>query len=119
MLSKETLKKEAIRISLVYMALIIIFQTVFYKENVLVTVRSVSSLVWLFILPGFMIMLYWHESLDFLQRLIIGTVLGAAITGLIGYNLGLLGMHIKYHGIILPLAMYAVAAIIIWKKKRE
>ncbi|MBI3034079.1 hypothetical protein HYY72_02875 [Candidatus Woesearchaeota archaeon] len=119
MLSKETLKKEAISLGLAYIALLIIFQAVFYRENVLVTLRSVSSLFWLFILPGFIIMLYWHESLDFLQRLIIGSALGAAIVGLLGYNLGLLGIHIMYHGIILPLAMYAVGAIMILKKGRN
>lgn len=113
----ETLKKEGLYILLTFLIAAIIFQIIFIKENTLAVVRTVAALFWLFALPGFALMYYWHEKLDFLERLIIGTVLGLAVVGVIGYNLSVIGLHMKYHAIILPAAMIAIGAFAVLKNK--
>ena len=116
-MDKEKLKKEAVCMAVLFAVTLAIFQAVFYKENILTTARTVASVFWLFVLPGFSIMYLWHDKLDFLQRTVAGTVLATAITGIIGYNASLLGLHIRYHAVILPAAMYIIAAFAIRRMK--
>lgn len=112
----DKLKKEFGIIGVLFIVFLIVFKILFYKESFFVVVKTVFGLFWLFALPGFALMYYWHDKLDFLERLVIGVVFGAALVGSLSYYLGLLGLHAKYHGIILPLALLIVALIIVWKK---
>ncbi len=101
---------------ILFLITLVIFKILFFKENLVVIFRTVFALFWLFILPGFALMYYWHKKLTFLERLIIGSCLSIAIIGVIGYNLGLLGLHIKYHGIVLPIICFVISFFIIKKK---
>jgi len=105
-----------------YMALLIIIslaliKLLFYNETLLVAVKFTLTLFWLFVIPGFMIMYLWEDSLGFAERLIIGSLLNAAIVGISSYYLGLFGLNIKYHGIILPIAIILISLVILNKKK--
>lgn len=115
MIDKQLLKKELVYLLLAFAIITAIFQTIFIKENIITAGRTAAALFWLFVLPGFAPMYYWHEKLDFLERLIIGTVLGLAVVGVIGYNLSLF-LNMKYHTILLPAAMLAVGAFVILRK---
>ncbi len=116
-MNKEALKKEAISLLLLFAAMFVLLQIVFFKESPLTTIRTVFALFWLFTLPGYAIMLYWQEKLGFIERAIIGTVLGAAIIGVIGYNLGVLGIKMNTQIFLIPLACIAIGAFISYRKK--
>ena len=111
----DLIKKEMKYIGLSFLVGLILFKIVFFKENLVVIFRNVLSLFWLFVLPGYVLMLYWKEKLDFVERLIIGVALGAAIVGILSYYIGLIGLNIKYHVIILPLILISIGVIIIRK----
>lgn len=96
---------------------IILVKLLFYNERFVVVLRMVFSFFWLFVVPGFSLMYYWHDKVDFIQRFVLGVLVGAAITGLSSYYLGLLGLHIKYHGFLLPLLFVGLASLIVAKKK--
>jgi len=81
---------------------ILIFKIVFFKENLMVIFRIVISIFWMFALPGYAMMFYWNNKLGFTERLIIGIALSAAIIGIFSYYLGIAGLNIKYHTILLP-----------------
>ncbi len=115
----DKIRKEAMNLLFALIITIIIFQIIFSKENILTTIRTVLSLFWMLVIPGFYLMYYWHEKLGFTERLIIGTGLSAAITGTASYYLGLLGLHVKYHGIILPLIMLGAAFLLSVKMKNK
>ncbi len=102
---------------ILFLLVLVIFKIAFYKEDFTVLLRTVLSLFWLFALPGYCIMLYWHDKLDFMERFIIGIILSAGITGILSYYLGLIGLNIKYHTILLPFAVMAVGLIAVMKKK--
>jgi uncharacterized membrane protein len=108
----ELVKKELKYIGILFLLVLIIFKIAFFKENLVVLFRSVISLFWLFVLPGYFIMLYWKEKLKFLERFIIGIALSAAIIGMSSYYLGLIGLNIKYHAIILPPILILIGATI-------
>ncbi len=104
-LSKETfdtIKKEARYIGLLFLSVFIIFKIMFFNESLLVLFRMNLSLFWLFVLPGYFAMLCWKENLDFPERLAAGIALSAAVIGISSYYIGLMGLNIKYHAVLLP-----------------
>src|SRR3989344_9321224 len=90
------LKKEGKIMLMVLAALLIVFKIVFYNESLLVVGRTVLGFFWLFILPGYTLMLFWRERLDFLERLVLGTAVAVALISLASYYLtlgGLINVH--------------------------
>lgn len=112
----ELIKKELQYIGLLFLLTLIIFKIAFFKEGLFVLFRNVLSLFWLFALPGYFIMLYWREKLEFMERFIIGIGVAAGIIGIFSYYFGLLGFNIKYHTIILPLVVILLSFVVMLKK---
>ena len=112
----DAVKKELKYIGLLFLVFLVIFRIVFFKENLIVLFRLVLSLFWIFILPGYFIMLYWREKIDFTERLIIGAALAAGLIGIASYYLGLAGLNLEYHAIILPSALILAGLLINLKK---
>ena len=96
------IKREGISLLFLLLLIIVIFKLVFFNELFSKIISMSLSLFWLFILPGFSIMYYWRASLDFLERLVIGTALGLGIVGSLSYYLGLIGLNIQYHVVLVP-----------------
>ena len=113
----DQVKKELQYIGILFLLVLIIFKIAFYKENLVVLVRNVLSLFWLFVLPGYFIMLYWKEKLTFTERVVIGIMLSTAIIGIASYYLGLIGLNTKFHSIILPAILMLIGIIIVSKRK--
>ncbi len=112
----DKIKKELLHIGLIFILSFIIFEVAFYKENLAVLLRTVLSIFWLFVLPGYFIMLYWHDKLEFFERFLIGIALSAGVIGIASYYIGLIGLNIKYHTFILPLILILLGITISLKK---
>jgi uncharacterized membrane protein len=97
------LKNESLWLLVLLAVSLILFKIVFYKESILAILKTALSLYWLFVLPGFALMYYWEKKLGFAERFVIGIFVQAAIVGILSYYLGLLGLHVKYSGIIIPI----------------
>ena len=104
----EDMKKELMYIGLLFIIALVVFKIAFFKEEVTVLLRTVLSLFWLFVLPGYFILLYWKEKLGFVERFIVGIMVSAAIIGITSYYIGLIGLNIKYHIILLPLILIII-----------
>ena len=111
--------KELKYIGILFLVVLIIFKIAFFNERFLILFRNVLSLFWLFALPGYFLMLYWKETLEFIERFVIGIALAAAIIGIFSYYLGLLGLNIKYHAIVLPLILILLGLVINFKKYKN
>ncbi len=116
-MDKKAIKGEAAGLLAAAAAMIVIMKIVFYRQDTVTTTRTALSLFWMLTLPGYALLYYWKEKLSFAERIVIGTAAGAAVTAIASYYLGLLGVHVKYHGTILPIAMLVAAAIIAKLKK--
>src|SRR3989344_5829700 len=114
----DLVRKELVHISLLFLLVLFIFKIAFFKENLVVLLRTVLSLFWLFVLPGYFIMLYWKERLEFIERIVIGIALSAGVIGVFSYYLGIIGLNIKYHAVLLPLAVI-IAGLIAAVNKRH
>ena len=113
----ELVKKELQYIGILFLLVLIVFKIAFFKENFIVLFRSVLSLFWLFALPGYFIMLYWKEHLGFTERFVIGIAISAAIIGIFSYYLGLIGLNIKFHHILLPILLIIIGIFFNLSKK--
>lgn len=114
----EIIKKEFQYIGLLFLSALVVLKIVFFKEDFIVIARTALSLFWLFVLPGYFVMLYWREKLDFTERLIVGIALSAAIIGISSYYFGLIGANIKYHTIFLPLALIIIGIVKNFKNRQ-
>ena len=112
----EEAGKELANIGLLFLLSLAIFKIVFFKENLLILLRSALSLFWLFVLPGYFAMLYWKEKLDFAERIVAGSILCAALIGIAGYYISLIGLNIKYNAVLLPLAIIIIGVLASRKK---
>ena len=110
------LKKEAMILLILYLLGLIIFKFIFNKEQLGVVIKVVFGLFWLFVLPGFSLMYYWHDKLDFTERAIIGTAMSLALIGIMSYHAGLIGLHVKNHAIVFPLVILVGGILVIRKK---
>lgn len=115
----QKMKNEGLWLLILLVLSIIAFKIVFYKESFLVVVRVTWSILWLFVLPGFTVMYYWHDKLEFAERIVAGVALSTALVAIPSYYLGLLGLNIKYHGILLPLAIIIIGIVILFWCKKE
>ncbi len=110
-------KTELGYIIIIFITVSIISKIAFSQEEMLTVIRVTSAFFWLFVLPGFCLMFYWQDKLGFIERFIAGSVLGAASVVISSNYLGLIGVHIKYHGIILPFVMITIS--VFWVARKE
>ncbi len=115
------LRREAKIMLMLLAASLVVFKIVFYNESLLVVGRTVLGFFWLFVLPGYAMMLFWRERLDFLERFVLGTTVAVALIGLTSYYLtlgGLIGIHWQW--IVLPIVIEViVGGIITYYRKRR
>lgn len=112
----EKVKKELVYLLIAFVIVTIILQIAFYKEDILNLIRMSLSIFWLFVLPGYSIMFYWHDKLEFMERFVAGIFLAAGAIGISSYYIGLIGLDIKYHLILLPSVLILMGAAINLKK---
>ena len=115
------IKQDLKSLGITILILTIIFLIVFYKENIFTTIWAVLSFVLTFILPGFTLCYLWYDKLDFIERFIIGTMLGLISVGILSYNLSMyLNLDIKIISIIAPILVILTFSTVVYfttKKK--
>ena len=91
-------------IAIFFIALTILLQLVFNKESIIVSIRSSFSIVFLFTLPGSLLLLML-EKISTVQRIIFGTAIGGAIIGILSYYLGIAGFS-------LPMQVWTLSPVV-------
>ncbi|MBI2549611.1 hypothetical protein HYV83_00330 [Candidatus Woesearchaeota archaeon] len=87
------------------------------KESIIEVAKVTAALFWLFVIPGYSLMLHWKDSLGFLERAVAGSIAAMAITGLASYYLGLIGLKLQNQTIILPATIIAISAAIYFRSR--
>ncbi len=113
-LDKAKILGELKVLAISYLVFVFVLFMVFYKSDFWTVFRVVSSIYWMFILPGYFVSLLIY--LDFLERFIIGISIQTALFGLISYYVGLLGWHVFSHGIFIPLLIMLFVLLFIIRK---
>lgn len=115
----DLIRKEGTYLLAIFLLILAAFKIAFYNDSFVVVSRSALAIFFMFVLPGYFGMLFWHEKLDFTQRIIVGTALAAGLIGTISYYLGLAGLNIKYHTILLPALIVILGYLLALTKKQE
>ncbi len=102
MLNKNRYIKEVLAIGILFVSLCILFEIIFYKTDISRNIYLVASLFYIFILPGYSITLFLKDDYALGERIVIGSLFSAAILGILTYDFGVLGWHIKSQSWILP-----------------
>jgi hypothetical protein len=89
-------------VALLLPVLALLIQILFYKGNVIDNMLFSLSLWWLF-LPG--ILLLWSLGVGGLEQLTIGSIIGAASSGMLMYYVGLFGVPISLAAWLCPLLL--------------
>ncbi len=110
------LKDELVQLLVFFAAALAIFKIMFFKEDLITVLKVVSAFFYTFIIPGYAIIYYWSGKFDFIERLVIGTVLGMALFGIVSYYTGLLGFGIKYQSFIIPAVFILAGAALYYLK---
>ena|SRR3989338_5338627 len=109
------IKNECMYLMYIVLGLMMLLKIVFYNESFLVTTRIAALVWWMFVLPGWALLWHWHEKFDFLERVVIGAVIGIGVFGVVGYNLSILGLDLKYHAVIIPLGALVISGWVNWR----
>jgi hypothetical protein len=116
------LKVESKVLLVILAFLFIALQVVFFRENTAVVARLALALGWLFILPGYALLLFIHRTLSLAVRLGIGFCCAVAAYGLLSYYFGILGLHVRFHWLLIPLILLVLGAslsLIVEKKYKN
>lgn len=116
-LHNKIIKEEYTLLGLL-VAIVIGMNLVFSNGTYTAVTRSVVAFFWLFVIPGYAIMFYWREKLGLGERVVIGTVAAMALISILSYYLGLLGLHVRFHGWVLPIVFIGGGFFLAFKKRR-
>jgi len=117
-LSKEKLIRESKYLIICFCLLMLSFKIVFYKESLIVIIRIIFSLYWMFILPGLSLMYIFNDKLNFFERLVVGIAVSSAILGILSYYLALFGFHVNNHVYFIPPLIVLISIIVYFYKKK-
>ncbi len=110
------MKKDFTWLAIVFAAMLAAFAAAFHGQSIYTVLSVVFSIFWLFIIPGFVITYLISLELDTAERIFMGFGIGAAFLGVFSYYSGILGLDIKWHYIVLPVAIIAVASFMVYRK---
>jgi len=100
---KNPYMKELVYMFIAFLFLLFVFAITFNNNSFIISLKTVFSLFWLFILPGFYLLSIYKKEFSFIERLFVGTILGAIVMSLLGYYIGVLfRLNIKYYPYFLP-----------------
>ncbi len=89
----------------------LIIRIIFFAESWVVVLKICMMIYGMFILPGIG-MTYLLKEISFFERLALSVAISAAMLGTSAYYLGILGVHVKYSAVALPVFFIIVSLAI-------
>jgi uncharacterized membrane protein len=115
---KNKIIKEFFYIIIIIIISIIIFEIVFLHDPIINNIKAIFAFFWSFIIPGFFIMYYWVDKLEFIERIIMSFAVSTASIWIITYYTGLAEFHIKYIAWFIP-PIYIIFGLYLYRKKSK
>lgn len=109
--------KELLQFSLVYVICTILFLIVFNK-SILIAFKVITGIFYLYMLPGFVILLLF-TNLNFLEKLILGGILGNTLVAIIAYYLNVI-IYVPFRlTMSLPLIIVIISYTVFYLKSHK
>ena len=113
------LQKEVIILLSICIASVVVFKLLFFRQDALTVARVVAAFIWLFVVPGYALMLSFHERLSFPVRLGLGICVAGALLGLAAYYLGIIGIRVQFSRVIVPLAAIIIGCVALFCSEKK
>jgi peptidoglycan/LPS O-acetylase OafA/YrhL len=91
----------------------IILKILFPLSSITEIAKLVAGVVWLFVIPGYCIMLAWRSEIELKERVVVGMLSAAGLFAVASYYFGIIGLPIKYHTMLFPILTIIVAVILL------
>lgn len=113
----EKLKRDA-GWALAGIVIIAILLNVLFPDSGIVTIaKLLGGIVWLFVLPGYFIMLPWRETIELKERIVVGMLAAAGLEAVASYYAGIAGLHIRSHSWLFPALIIAIGIVLAHSKR--
>lgn len=113
----QQLKDDAVWVIAATIILGIILKILFPLSSITEVAKLVAGVVWLFMIPGYCIMLPWRKEIELKERVVVGMLAAAGLFAIASYYFGIIGLHIKYHTILFPIIVVLVSVILMNSKR--
>jgi len=105
----KEIKSELKKIGIIFIIAYIFFQIHYYKESPLVVLRLLLAHFYLFIIPGYCLMLYYFKKIEFIYRFFIGVGLGYALQSLLAFFITLIfNLNLKTYYLVTPIILIII-----------
>ncbi len=113
------LVRELIVVFAVALGIGIVLKVLFPLTSIGSVAKLMGGVVWLFVLPGYAVMLPWQKEFGLLERVVVGMLAAAGMLAITSYYLGLAGLHIRTHSWLLPALILVVSAVLLFWRARK
>lgn len=116
----QLIKKESAKLGLFILLLYLFFQIFYIKEGIFNVIKIIIAQAYLFIIPGFAVMLCFRHKISFIYRLLIGIGLGYSLNILIVYYVNIIiKVNIGKFYWIIPLLIISLGLILCYNSIRK
>ncbi len=113
----EQLKRDALGTLAGIVIIAILLNALFPDSGIATIAKLLGGIIWLFVLPGYFIMLPLRETLELKERIVVGMLAVAGLEAIASYYAGIAGLHIRSHSWLFP-ALIIIAGIALAHSKR-
>jgi len=117
-MEKSDIIRDVYYILITFLMIFLILKIVFMSEEIMTVLKVAASIFWILVLPGFPLT-YLYKKINFIERISLGTLLSASLMGIGSYYLGLLGIHVKYSMIYLPIIYISLTLLVMLIKSMK
>jgi len=117
---KEQLVKDLKYLGLIAVVMFVFFKFHYKSESIFILIKLLIAHFYLFILPGYAIMLSFIEKLDFWERFAIALGVGYGVQPLLLYLINtIVKVNILKYNQIVSIALIVIGLLLFFKKKKS
>ena len=115
--TNSTIIGDCKKLLIIAVIVLIFFKVHYYKESIIMLLNLLVSHFYLFILPGYALMLYYIDKLEFSERFVIGLGIGYGVQPLLLYLINtVIEVNILKYNIFVSGAMIIIGILLAKKK---
>jgi len=115
---KNKLLKELKYLVLIFIVMLVFFKLHYNKESMVILIKLAIAHFYLFIIPGYALMLYYFDELEFFERFFIGLGIGYGVQPVLLYLINVvIEVNVLRYNKVISLIMILIGIAIFYSKK--
>lgn len=96
-------QRELLWLCAIFLGMVVLAKATFYRESLRFLFPFVAKLFLIFVFPGYTLLLFQRETIGLSRRIALGIGINLGLLLTLSYTLGMVGIHLRYHHLIIPL----------------